>query len=311
MTFFELHDQFFQLNNQQPIPALASKLYMYWLNEFNRARWPAVLYRRANQVYADLPCDKNTFGRAVAQLAERGLLHFDSNSRGWELNYGPAADWLPTIVNNSPQPAQVMVNNSPQDVTELPKTLHLMVNNSPPIRNRPDIVLEKDQPKKKAGEAAEEITLAPLSAKKEVSAPRCEAPPKSEAAQLPEALATEAKQLAVTMGQLWKISEQKNFQKFALICAFTKRLAQLDRLAEVQEQFAGYRLTREKSGIRAHRLTDWLGAYADDYAGGEWCGCDWAAVAAETRQRPGEALTTQTPARAGTSPAKLKAQSWA
>ena len=313
MNFFELVDQFFQLNSQQPIPPLASKLYVYWLHEFNQARWPQVLYRRANQVYADLPCDKNTFARAVAQLEERGLLHFDTQTRGWELNYGPAADWLPSpdvvknspqtpasMVKNSPQPAQVMVKNSPQDVAESTEKLHPMVKNSPPIRNN-QYVLDKNQPTPSAsacvGEAAEEITPAPLHAENSQLVPPVAEPPHAghpgpvAAAELPEALREEVKSLATQMGKMWGFSEQHGFPGWSRLYAFAKHQAQQGRLAELREQLAGYQAGHMRPGVRAHKLADWLGdpKHPDGpYTNGVWCSCSWADIAAQVQARPGQ-----------------------
>ena len=103
---------------------------------------------------------------------------------------------------------------------------------------------------------------------------------------LPAICASEAKMLANTIGQFWKISEVSNYAKWSRIAAFTKRLAELGRLDEVSKQFAGYRLQRGKAGIGPHNLDTWLGKYSQDFADGEWCGRDWAAVAADTRSRP-------------------------
>lgn len=321
MSFFELFDQFFQLNAQQTIAPLATKLYMYWLHEFNQARWPAVLYRRANQVYIDLEVDKKSLERATAQLVERGLLRHlpgtKTASGTWYLNYGAATDWQAVKGNFSPQHEG---NNSPQDSTigpfsgginplEMPDRPLLKGNFSPPIRNRQD--QNREDQTKGVCEAAEEITPAPLPAKEKQLVPPVAEPPHAVAtAELPEALAAEAKTLASTIGQLWQISEIKNFTKWARIAAFTKRLAQLGKLEEVKTQFAGYKLQRSKAGIRPHSLDTWLGTYAQDFDNGEWCGCDWAAVAADTRTRPGESLATAIPARAATSPTKAKAHNW-
>jgi hypothetical protein len=296
MSYFELLEQFWQLDAERSIAPAASKLYFYLLNEFNTARpvhWPTKIYRRATQVYADLRIDKKTLPTAVAALEERGLIrHYSGDiarSGEWHLNYGPAAQWAGGMGKNSPLPDSEHGEKFP---TPSPEMAGGMGKNSPPIRNRQD---EEEDNKKKAGVAAEEITLAPLPAKeKEVSAPRCEAPPKSEAAQLPAALAAEAKTLANQIGQLWHITEIKNQPKWARIHTFCRRLALLGRLGEVQQQFAGYRLQRDKAGIRPHQLDTWLGKPADDFADGEWCGCDWAAVAADTRARPGEATTLAT-----------------
>jgi hypothetical protein len=298
MTFFELFDQFFQLEAEQTIPPMAAKLYMYWLHEFNNAspRWPAKLHRRANQVYADLNVDKKTLEKATEQLVQRGLIRHIAGTKltagTWFLNYEEAANWSLLKGNNSPQETEIGPFSGGNNTPKNPNWSLLKGNNSPPIRNRPE-ESRPDQTKKNVGVAAEEITLAPLPAKNQVSAPRCEAPPTSAAAQLPEAVATEAKLLANQIGQLWHITEIKNQPKWARIHTFCRRLAVLGRLDEVQQQFAGYRLQRDKAGIRPHQLDTWLGKPADDFADGEWCGCDWAAVAADTRSRPGEpALAT-------------------
>jgi hypothetical protein len=321
MSFFELFNQVFELNARQVIKPGAFKLYMFWLHEFNQARWPEQLYRRANQVYAELGMDKNTFVTAVAQLEARGLLAYEAGKNGkageWLLNYEPATEsWVAKVKNspqskvkNSPQADNSEVKNSPSFHPNEAETFDSRVKNSPPIRNRQNIQ-EETTTSVCVGEAAEEITHAPLPAKILVSAPRCEAPPLSGSVELPEAVATEAKQLATTIGQLWKISELTNYTKWARIAAFTKRLAQLGQLAQVTQQFAGYKLQREKAGLRPHSLDTWLGTYANDFANGEWCGCDWAAVAADTRTRPGESLSTAAPARAATSPTKARAQNW-
>ncbi|MDO7887966.1 hypothetical protein [Hymenobacter cheonanensis] len=303
MSFFELFDQFFQLNAQQTIAPLATKLYMYWLHEFNQARWPAVLYRRANQVYIDLEVDKKSLERATAQLVARGLLRHTAGTKiasgTWHLNYGPAADWQLVEGNFSPQHVG---NNSPQDSEigpfsggeiplEMPDRPLLKGNFSPPIRNRQDQTRE-DQTKKKVGEAAEEITLAPLTAKKpELVPPVAEPPHAAEsrpvaAAELPEALAAEARALAAEIAPIWDLSEIRNQPKWARIHAFTRCMARLGRLPDVRLQLAGYLAGHLRPGVRPHQLDRWLGSPADDYAQGEWCGCDWPSVAAKAQARP-------------------------
>lgn len=318
MSFFELFDQFFQLNDQQPIKPLASKLYMYWLHGFNKARWPVLLYRRANQVFTDLGCDKNTLAVAVCQLEARGLLAYVSGQNGkagqWFLNYEPATpEWVGKVKNSpseTPVTAATEVKNSPSIYTRQPDSANSEVNFSPPIRNRQDNVLLQDQPHPFAGEgvgaAAEEITLALLPTEKKQLVPPIAEPPHAgqpgpvAAAELPEALAAEAKALAGTIGAVWSITEMRNFSKWALIAAFTKRQAQLGRLPEVQQQFAAYKLAHLRPGIRPHKLENWLGHPDDDYQRGEWCGCDWAGVAAHVQAAPRPGYGPEpTPARAG------------
>jgi hypothetical protein len=308
MNFFELFNQFFQLEAERTIPPMAAKLYMYWLHEFNNAtpRWPTKLPRRANQVYADLNIDKKTLEKATEQLQERGLLRHIAGTKlkagTWYLNYGPAADWQQVEGNYSPSETEIGPFSGGNNPPENSNWSLLKGKNSPPIRNRPEE--SRTENNQKAGEAAEEITLAPLPANEEVTAPRCEAPPLAVAVP-PEAL-WEAKTFADTIGQLWHISELKNFSKWARIAAFTKRLIELGKLAEVKRQFAGYRLQREKAGLRAHKLDDWLGSSAQDYTNGEWCGCEWAEVAAETRARPGEPTASTTSQHAAGTPAARK-----
>lgn len=316
MSYFELLEQFWQLDAERTISASASKLYFYLLNEFNTPRWPAKIYRRANQVYADLNVDKKSLATAIATLEERGLIKHvagnTSRAAEWFLNYGRAAEWCPAKGNNSPQQAPQWSgtegNNSPSFGTTDPESAGTKGKNSPSIRNRQDQIVEEDQTKKNGSGLSEEITLASLPAENSVSAPRCAAPPV--AAALPEALATEAKTLANQIGQLWHISEIKNQPKWARIHTFTRRLATLGRLAEVSEQFAGYRLQREKAGLRPHQLDSWLGKPADDFADGEWCGCDWSAVAADTRTRPGEAASLAPAARVATNTKPQASASW-
>jgi hypothetical protein len=299
MSYFELLEQFWQLDAERAIAPAASKLYFYLLNEFNTARpvhWPAKLYRRATQVYADLRIDKKTLPNAVAALEERGLIrHYSGDiarSGEWHLNYGPAAEWAEGMGKNSPQDASAYGEKFP---TPIPEMAEGMGKNSPPIRNRRRLE-EEDKTKKMGGEAAEEITLAPLPAKeKEVSAPRCEAPPKSEAAELPAALAAEAKQLANEIAHAWYLSEIRNQPKWARIHTFVRRLAALGRLEEVRQYFAGYQVAHLRPGVRPHQLDKWLGSPADDYAQGEWHGCEWPAMAAQVLAQPARLLPGQPP----------------
>jgi hypothetical protein len=103
MSYFELLEQFWQLDTERTIAPLASKLYLYLLNQFNGAtpRWPAKINRRANQVYADLNVDKKSLATAVAVLEERGLIAYVGGSKTaasvWWLNYQPIEG------KNSPQ----------------------------------------------------------------------------------------------------------------------------------------------------------------------------------------------------------------
>ena len=150
MSYFELLEQFWQLDAERTISASASKLYFYLLNEFNTPRWPAKIYRRANQVYADLNVDKKSLATAISTLEERGLIkHIAGNtSRAaeWFLNYGRAAEWCQAEGKNSPQPTAQWSGtegkNSPSFGTTEPESAGTKGKNSPPIRNRQDQIVK-------------------------------------------------------------------------------------------------------------------------------------------------------------------------
>jgi hypothetical protein len=307
MTYFELIDQFWRLDAECSFSAGETRLYFYLLNQFNTSRWAPKIYRRTNQVAADLNADAKTIDASRRGLEARYLVHYVAGNKSMSATWALQMDGKNSR-QSAPNTVDIDRKNSGSSSPNPANRVEIDGKNSGPIRNRSRLEVEEEN-KKKVGEAAEEITLAPLPAENLVTAPRCDAPPV--AATLPEALATEAKTLANQIGQLWHISEQKNQPKWARIHTFTRRLALLGRLAEVHEQFAGYRLQREKAGLRPHQLDSWLGKPADDFADGEWCGCDWAAVARDTRTRGGDGATLlAAPARANTSPSKAKAESW-
>lgn len=306
MSYFELLEQFWQLDAERSIAPAASKLYFYLLNEFNIARpahWPAKIYRRATQVYADLRIDKKTLPTAVAALEERGLIrHYSGDiarSGEWHLNYGPAAKWAGGMGKNSPLEDSEHGEKFP---TPSPEMAGGMGKNSPPIRNRRR---QEEDNKKKAGVAAEEITTAPLPAKENELVPPVAEPPHAGqpgpvvAAELSAALAAEAKALANEIAPVWDLSEIKNQPKWARIHSFTRCMARLGRLPEVKQQLAGYQVGHLRPGVRPHQLDRWLGSPADDYAGGEWCGCDWPSVALKAQARPaGHGQLPPTPTKA-------------
>jgi len=145
------------------------------------------------------------------------------------------------------------------------------------------------------GEAAEEITAAPLPAKiSELVPPVAEPPHAAEsrpvaAAELPAALLTEVKALATQMGQMWGFSEQQGFPGWSRLYALAKYQAQQGKLAELRNQVAGYQAGHMRPGVRAHKLADWLGdpQHPDGpYTNGVWCSCTWPAIAAQVQARP-------------------------
>lgn len=326
MSYFELLEQFWQLDAERTIAPAASKLYFYLLNEFNAARpvhWPAKLYRRATQVYADLRIDKKTLPTAVAALEERGLIrHYSgdtSRSGEWQLNYGPAADWAGGMGKNSPQQADNAASYGEKFPTPTPEMAEGMGKNSPPIRNRQDKI-RKDQPQHASegvGEAAEEITTAPLPTNNSELVPPVAEPPHAAlgpvaAAELPAALKSEVKALADEMGKMWKFNEQHGFASWQRLYNLARCLALAGKLPELRHQFAGYLAGHIRGGaLRPHRLEDWLGDPnhpSGPYRNGIWCSCDWQAVAAERPTRPGEPLPQSS--RASTSARKPQTQEW-
>jgi hypothetical protein len=167
-------------------------------------------------------------------------------------------------------------------------------------------------PEKKtgAGEFLEDSTPS-LKAEVQLVPPVAEPPHAAEsrpvaAAELEPALAAEAKALANEIAPIWDLSEIRHQPKWARIHGFTRCMARLGRLPEVKQQLAGYRDGHLRPGVRPHQLDKWLGSAADDYAGGEWCGCDWPGVAAKVLARP-PGQPAPPPARAGGSPSQAAA----
>jgi len=322
MSFFELFDQFFQLEAEQTIPPMAAKLYMYWLHEFNNAspRWPAKLHRRANQVYADLNIDKKTLEKATEQLERRGLIRHIAGTKltagTWFLNYDSAAEWANVEGKNSPSESQISPLSGGNNTPENSNWSLVKGKNSPPIRNRPEESRTDHTIPASAcvGEAAEEITPAPLPAKNSQLVPPVAEPPHAAesrpvaAAELPAALLAEVKALATEMGQLWGFSEQHGFPGWNRLYTFAKHQAQHGQLAELRKQLAGYQAGHMRPGVRAHRLADWLGdpKHPDGaYTDGVWCSCQWPAIAAQVQARPGE-QPTATATRPGSSPTQAR-----
>jgi hypothetical protein len=323
MSYFELLEQFWQLDTERTIAPLASKLYFYLLNQFNGAtpRWPAKISRRANQVYADLNVDKKSLATAVAVLEERGLVAYVGGSKTaasiWWLNYeSVVGKYSP---QERPDWSNMKGNNSPSSATKTPDWSEMEGNISPQKtsvykeRARFSEQIVEENKTKGVGEAAEEITLAPLPAQeKVVSPPVAEPPTKIGAAELPEALAAEAKALANEIGQAWFISEIKNQPKWARIHSFVRRLASLGRIEEVRRYFAGYQVAHLRPGVRPHQLDKWLGSPADDYAQGEWKGCEWPDMAAKAQNSPSYGpIVSQATVGTTSSPTKARqAKSW-
>ena len=308
MTYFELIDQFWRLDAACSFTPGETRLYFYLLNQFNTSRWAPKIYRRTNQVAADLNADTKTIDASRRGLEARALVHYVAGNKSM------SATWaLPMHGKNSGQSAADKVdidrNFSGSFSPNEPNRVEMDGKNSGPIRNRRR--LEEEENKKKVGEAAEEITLAPLPAKKSELVPPVAEPPHAAesrpvaAAELEEALAAEAKALAAEIAPIWDLSEIRNQPKWARIHAFTRCMARLGRLPEVKQQLAGYLAGHLRPGVRPHQLDRWLGSPADDYAQGEWCGCDWPSVASKAQARPGQLPTVAT-TRPGSSPTQAR-----
>jgi len=291
MDFFALQDRFWQLELEQPFSPTETKLYFYFLNRFNAARWPAVLRRFVRQVAADLTLDEKTATKAVAGLHARGLLAYEAGTRSQSASWALADD-RNNSGQQSPRTSRDDRKNSGNKREVQPRTSRDDRKNSGPYKEEEENV-EEEENKKKAGVAAEEITTAPLPAKNLQLVPPVAEPPHAgqpgpvAAAELEPALAAEAKALANEIAPIWDLSEIKHQPKWARIHGFTRCMARLGRLPEVKQQLAGYRAGHLRPGVRPHQLDKWLGSAADDYAGGEWCGCDWPSVAAKAQVRQG------------------------
>ncbi|WP_460621480.1 hypothetical protein [Hymenobacter tenuis] len=91
MTFYELQEQFWQMEAEQKWSPAQVKLYFWWLNQFNIARWPASIPRNLKQVASTISMDEKTCEAAKNVLVARGLIAFTPGVSGrsaiWGLSY--------------------------------------------------------------------------------------------------------------------------------------------------------------------------------------------------------------------------------
>ncbi|MGI4735561.1 MAG: hypothetical protein ACRYG7_10320 [Janthinobacterium lividum] len=228
-----------------------------------------------------------------------------------------AAEPIAESAIGSPELLQILPQPIAESATDLLQNLPQPIAESADINYQLNTIGNTSQTppptpaEKKIGEGVfSENSSSALPAEAVVSAPHCEAPQVAESQPLATpAVATEAKQYASVMGKVWKISELKNFRKWALIAAFTKRLADLGQLDEAKRQFSAYAIYLQRARISPYRLERFLGTPDTDYTDGEWCGCEWPEVAAETRARPDESVADATATRAAGAPT-VKKKDW-
>jgi hypothetical protein len=81
MSLYDLMGRFWQLDAERPFTPTETRLYFYWLNQFNAARWVASLPRRPLQVCADLGLTDKTLAVARIGLTSRGLMSYTEGHR--------------------------------------------------------------------------------------------------------------------------------------------------------------------------------------------------------------------------------------
>jgi hypothetical protein len=81
MSFYDLQNRFWQLHAEASFSVGATHLYFYLLHQFNVARWPEKLYRKRNQLAAELSIDVKSLDTARERLVARGLLTYEPGDK--------------------------------------------------------------------------------------------------------------------------------------------------------------------------------------------------------------------------------------
>jgi hypothetical protein len=309
---YELQDTFWKKDNVQHFSPTATRLYFYWLHQFNAAFWPVQLARRSRQVEADLGLTDKTLAAARKGLVDRGMLAYQEGGKRhaavWQL---PGATAF--ACRNATAPTTAIIrNNSGQGLPIAPPTSR---NNSepsapitPPVdRNNSGAYIEETKtrsitkdphhPHATTGGGWGRALADEVNADLGWAAPPTLSPPSDGG--LPAG--DESDGLARDLAALWHITPAQT-QKWAKFVAFARTMAATGRSDEVRAQFEGYRRHRQVRGLAPHAVEAYLGSPATDYADGEWCGCNWPAKAAEAPPKPGGHAALSAPARATASP---------
>ena len=310
---YELQDTFWKKDNVQHFSPAATRLYFYWLYQFNAAFWPTQLARRCRQVEADLGLTDKTLATARKGLVDQGLLAFREGGKSraavWQLP-GAAA----FACRNRPTPTPAIIrNNSGQSPPIAPSTSRNNSEQSAPFvpptgrnnsgayyidkTNTRSITKDPHPPHAAAsGGGGREITEEVNDDPGWAATPTLSPPLDGEGP-----AGDDSDGLARELAAFWHITPAQT-RRWAQFAAFARTLAAAGRLEEVCAQFEGYRCHRQVRGLAPHTVEAYLGSPATGYVDGEWCGCSWPAKAAEALPMPGSHSALSAPARATASP---------
>lgn len=297
MNYLTLINQFWTLRREVSFSSTEADLYYYLLNVANGLKWKNPFQQANLLICATLGISEKPLIAARNRLKQYGLI-----------------DFTPGVKRNPSTYKLLLLDNTLENIQPIREESGSVYGSksgsesgSVSGANPPDINKHKQNQKKPTptpsevgGEVSKpEPSSTTLPAEEIQLVPPVAEPPQPPAGKLTELVASEAKVLAVTLASFWHISEQKNFQKWAKIHRFARHRADMD-LVELRGQVQGYQGYLQATGLSPHNLDKFLGHDAENYTDGEWLACDWAAVAAERRKRPGQAPEVTPPTRVAT-----------
>ncbi|MDO7846462.1 hypothetical protein Q5H92_08845 [Hymenobacter sp. M29] len=248
------------------------------------------LYKVKGQVWAEddyfvdrLDLSKRIVGQAIKELADARLLHRDTKqNRRHKRILTPSLDGLPVAESATGKRPDLLQN--PQEplaesATGLLQDSQEAIAESATLNSKLNREGKTNQSKTGAGADFSQNSSSP--AESLITAPTPVAAPPAPAADD----ADEARAFVKQMAPLWKVSEAKNFQSWAKLTRFALALAAQGKLAELREQFAGFRDFFTGASLTPHNLDKFTGheGQAPPYSLGTWCECDWPAKAADRK----------------------------
>lgn len=271
MTYLDLINQFWQKDLEFSFTSTEVNVYFRLLERCNRLGWKSPFNLSGDQLMAQLKLHtKKPFDTARKKLREAGLIDFkNGNGRGCTTEY--------TIVGAGSNPKLTEKKGKKNTPLSAPLSGRVLG----PVSGTDSGLLHKTKTRLDKEEAdASGASAKFLAQNKE---------PESKHASVynsPEAEAVQ--QFVPTLAKLWHITEAKNYQSWAKLTRFALAIAKQGRLAELQEQFAGFRSFFLEANLTPHNLNKFTGSEGSDtpYSNGTWCESDWVAKAKERTSNP-------------------------
>jgi len=119
MSLYDLMGRFWQLDAERPFTPNETRLYFYWLNQFNAARWVACLPKRPGQVCADLGLTDKTLAVARVGLVNRGLMSYAEGHRRLSAIWALGAE-LPEETKESRNNSGLQTESAPKKAGIIP-----------------------------------------------------------------------------------------------------------------------------------------------------------------------------------------------